>query len=873
MLRTVLELHRRSYLIPLKLSLQNFLSYKDEIEPLDLEGIHVACLCGDNGHGKSALIDAITWAVWGYARGKSQDSLIHFGESDMWVELEFQARETKYKVVRRHSRSSRRGSNSKTDLQLQLMTETGFEPLTGNSIRETQVHLQQLIGMDYDTFINSALLLQGRADEFTNKSPGERKEILGKILRLNFYDHLQEKSRKRVIELDRSAGDIEATLVFMQKETELREEYEQELSSINQQMATVTKNLGTREKEIDLLETDLRRLELKSTELKNMERQMPDKKRELQYFDQEITKRSETIDRFQSYITIQQAIETEYATYTQAIKDNESMNKIRIIVDAEKTNLQQLRTLIIQEKIRLEERIKTLDLRHRQYLAPKIENTDSIEKLLQSAQTDKKTLEEEERILNQNRIARDQLTTSIGEIKAALNQIQQDGKEIRSKFNLLTRSPENAVCPICQSRLEDTSRHNLEENYKIELEDQRKLYDIKQGDLEAAESDKKSLEKYVISKETALKDKLQAIEHKINTLERDLSDSNQAKSEAKESETESNRLRNALEHKNYAVAEHDELASIEKRLTTLAYSPEEHSNVAQTLQRLQGIDQKHQTLQEALKNLGSEQAALMHATKLSSARREELDMIQKEIDKSLGYANEIAPLRNSLKNSYEILNKMRKEHEVLFGRKTSLETQLKKLAHLEHQILEKNAEIDSLREELSLYKELNIAFGKQGVQALLIESVLPQIEDEANRLLSRMTDGLMTLKLETQRELKSRKGDFAETLDITISDHLGPRSYELFSGGEAFRINIALRIALSKVLARRSGAPLSTLFIDEGFGTQDAPGRERILDVLHAIESDFKQIIVITHLDELKEAFPVRIHVEKHSGTSTYYIA
>ncbi|MBD48032.1 MAG: chromosome segregation protein SMC, partial [Dehalococcoidia bacterium] len=234
---------------------------------MDLEGVHVACLCGDNGHGKSALIDAITWAIWGYARGKSQDSLIHFGESDMWVELEFQARDTRYKVIRRHSRSSRRGTNSKTDLQFQLLTASGFEPMTGNSIRETQFHLQQLIGMDYDTFINSALLLQGRADEFTNKSPGERKEILGKILRLNFYDYLQEKCRKQVIELDRSAREIEASLVFMRQETELREEYEKELRSIDQEMTVATQNLVRQENEMDGLATKIREFELKFTEL------------------------------------------------------------------------------------------------------------------------------------------------------------------------------------------------------------------------------------------------------------------------------------------------------------------------------------------------------------------------------------------------------------------------------------------------------------------------------------------------------------------------------------------------------------------------------------------------------------------------------
>ena len=94
-----------------------------------------------------------------------------------------------------------------------------------------------------------------------------------------------------------------------------------------------------------------------------------------------------------------------------------------------------------------------------------------------------------------------------------------------------------------------------------------------------------------------------------------------------------------------------------------------------------------------------------------------------------------------------------------------------------------------------------------------------------------------------------------------------------FSGGEAFRINLSLRIALSKVLANRSGAPLPTLFIDEGFGTQDAAGRERILDVIQAIQTDFERIIIITHLEELKEAFPTRIEVLKTNGSSNLSIS
>ena len=171
-----------------------------------------------------------------------------------------------------------------------------------------------------------------------------------------------------------------------------------------------------------------------------------------------------------------------------------------------------------------------------------------------------------------------------------------------------------------------------------------------------------------------------------------------------------------------------------------------------------------------------------------------------------------------------------------------------------------------------IYTEVANAFGKQGIQAMLIEALIPQIEEETNQLLSKMTDNRLYTTLETTRERRTGKGDPIETLDISIADELGKRSYESYSGGEAFRINLALRIALSKVLARRSGASLPVLFLDEGFGTQDSVGREKILDTISAIGDQFEMIIVITHLDDLKDAFPTRIEVVKDQAGSTYTI-
>ncbi|CAA9589193.1 MAG: SbcC_Rad50, partial [uncultured Thermomicrobiales bacterium] len=156
--------------------------------------------------------------------------------------------------------------------------------------------------------------------------------------------------------------------------------------------------------------------------------------------------------------------------------------------------------------------------------------------------------------------------------------------------------------------------------------------------------------------------------------------------------------------------------------------------------------------------------------------------------------------------------------------------------------------------------------GKRGIQAMIIEAAVPELQDEANRILANMPGNGMRVEFRTQRE--TRKGDTVEALDIVIGDEAGQRDYALYSGGEAFRINFAVRVALSKLLARRAGAKLQTLVIDEGFGTQDARGRDSLVEAIRSIEEDFATILVITHVNELKEAFPTQILVEKSTTGS-----
>ncbi len=133
-------------------------------------------------------------------------------------------------------------------------------------------------------------------------------------------------------------------------------------------------------------------------------------------------------------------------------------------------------------------------------------------------------------------------------------------------------------------------------------------------------------------------------------------------------------------------------------------------------------------------------------------------------------------------------------------------------------------------------------------------------------MLTRLTDNQASLSIESLRDLK--KGGTRETLDINISDAQGIRPYELFSGGEAFRIDFALRIALSKLLARRAGTSLQTLIIDEGFGSQDDEGLTRMMDALYTIQDDFEKVIIVSHLDTMKEQFPVHFYIQKEPNGS-----
>jgi exonuclease SbcC len=310
------------------------------------------------------------------------------------------------------------------------------------------------------------------------------------------------------------------------------------------------------------------------------------------------------------------------------------------------------------------------------------------------------------------------------------------------------------------------------------------------------------------------------------------------------------------------------LAEFDAALEALKYDGGVHAAARQRAEKLAHAQREHQLLGEAQAALRPLETAIEDLTRQIAEQRLQIDDLTVQLTAAKTKLEQLgpAPVVDLIAAEGE-LNRLR-EAEVQAAKSVGAAEQV--LRNLD--LLRKQTEqLSALRQEktqvIRQLKKLERALGRNGVQALLVEQALPVVQDSANELLDKLTESGMRVRFETQRKLKSRDAK-TETLDIHIGDGAGERPYEMFSGGEAFRINFAIRIALSRLLAQRVGARLQTLVIDEGFGSQDPEGRKGLLRAINAVRTDFAKILVITHIDDLKDAFPVRIEVTKEPGGS-----
>jgi len=849
-------------LIPVKLALKNFLSYGEDVPPLDFTQFHIACLSGNNGQGKSALLDALTWAVWGEGRKASQEkkadnSLLRIGQKDMQVEFVFDLEGDRYRIIRTFSLAPK---SSRPGLEFQVFNQKDNEyiSLTCPSIRKTQEKITKTLRIDYQTFINSAFILQGRIDEFSRKSARERKEILSEILGLSRYDELANLAKSHLREINNIIMTKESRLEYIYQETANLDFYKEKIKELSESYKEISRKIKAEEVKVGKLKEEINLLKHKSEQYAELESRIEQYKQEITRGQKQVELRKKEIIDCEKIISQKEKVLNDFSNYQKFNAENNEFSR----------KLQRIRK-IEEEKILNERKIESkradleVEVRNKQdrYKDLKMKAEQEIKNRTKGLELEKKM--EEIKLLERQReeIRKEgsEINVKINSIKGQIERLEKDNKDNQEKLRLLRENPEGE-CPLCEAKLNVERKRKIEDNINKEIGlNIKKIEKLKKDAEESSKQKDKLAEKWRETNQR-LKDK-DIWQQKLSKVHFEYKESKQAAKLMVGLQEEIKKLGKTIRVKDYAPEEQKRLKEFEGQIKNIGYDEERHRKLNRKIEELSNAPLEKAKLEEADKKIDSLKDGLSELK--GNYQQKELDLkdLVKKKEKVKTELKELPSLKGKLVQGEQVLNSDQTLKDKILEERGGYQSKFEQCLKLGKEKKEISKELEKSKKEQNIYEKLIVAFGKNGIQALIIENVLPEIEEEANDLLAKLTNNSTQISIESLRDLKS--GGIKETLDIKISDELGIRDYELYSGGEAFRIDFSLRIALSKLLTRRAGTKLRTLIMDEGFGTQDEEGIDNLVQAIQSISEDFDKILIITHLESLKDAFPVRIEVTK----------
>jgi exonuclease SbcC len=843
-------------MIPVNLKIQGFLSYKELVD-INFEQLHLASITGPNGAGKSSILDAMTWSLFGYARARN-DQVINQQSETALVVMDFEYEQQLFRV----RRTKQLDKTQILEFYIRDQDAQQWRALTEHSVSDTQKRIQSTLRMDYDTFINASFFLQGKADQFTQLTPGDRKAILSNILGLEIWEQYLKKTKEIRKDLEFEKKRLESILFEIDKE--LADEEQLKIQLAQTQKDLVEKN---KSKESHNLLIDQAKL-LDSARV-NAESQIKQQKSDIEKISSTLDKTrkrqhelSMQLETLQNQVQNAAQIEENYKQWLQIRLELDELNKKSVVYQKAKQELINIQHEIDNEYKSLSTQKKFLDEKHieiEQYkrTLPEIEQ--------ELAFFIKKQDEFSIFISNKQKL-HEKIQNLQGEISARrekirhLEHLNNEKREHLKEFR--GAGPE---CPFCSQPLTQDHKQKYENliikegvERKGIIEEENKLIEQFTKEINEARIELKKIE--AIENESTLTQN-QITERRVNKNHMQNSIDEWQKKQSSEYQTILQQLENRFFEEKYQ----SQMASLHQEIEEINFDEDKHSSFQQLENQLRGTEEKYRNLETARGKL--EPITKQLTDLLGDIKNDEQELADKS-EKLKKMQNEFEKLYANLPDILQLKKELDSIDIELSQISRRLGADKQRLDTIERKKVDKEkiqAELDQLIIAISRYQKLEEAFGKNGVPALLIEQALPEIEAHANELLDRLTIGQLSIHFETQSEYKDKKRqDKKETLDILINDANGhTRAYEMFSGGEAFRINFAIRLALSQVLAKRSGARLQTLVIDEGFGSQDHTGRSRLVETINQVKRDFSKILIITHLEELKDAFPGRIEVEK----------
>lgn len=769
----------------LKIRAQNFLSHVDTV--LDLKGIDSYVVLGNNGSGKSSLVvDVPLVALFGQGRC-DMDDYVKLGKDSMLAEVEFALDTGHYRVTRKRSKKTARGSSLLEFYQIDT-DGTILNELTLGTIAETQILIEKTIGIDYDTLIKTSVIEQTEAEKFCLALPSERMDLLASIWDLQKYDDLGQIAKEERIGVettikvsDQKIGDL---TIKIQEAGAKRTE----LETLKKDSARIDENLKKAEAKKEKLQKELAKLESTAKEISTLEISITKTESEIQ----EIAKVHEDIlkkiTRFDKILNNQETVRQkviEEGEKSQALSGAESgLKEIEQATEALRQKIESIRKEHQSRIDEIEIETHTIDV--------EITETRKKETAVQKGVTELSRREEQ---LKHLCFDADKLQGIACHPDYDLGYINDSCRFIRDAAVAKKRIPELQAEIATEKEQIDAEMATLKAALGA-LQEKRSTSVALAGEI------KKSLSQAIVAIEAQISDKKTALDRKRSEIE----------------------------------GIKTTLAEIRKYTILL---PE----IDLAEKELPGLKEEERSQSKKAMQLVTEKANLL----------KEKEVLQNKLMDKPG-------LEASLRDALKALAVDQGTREDLIKKIGAIEQMVGQIEPMKEEIKQIEAETEKLTTDKALLMMLEEAY--KAIPFMIISQGIGSVENKANQILSEISQNDLRVKVETAKVTKTTK-KIRDEINLVITDRDGEKKYKMLSGGERLRVAMALRLAISEVLAHRRSVRIESLIADEPFGPLDVGGVEDMKECLRNLKSRFKVMGVVTHDERAKDLFPVQIEVSR----------
>jgi DNA repair protein SbcC/Rad50 len=851
---------------PLRLKLNNLLSHKDT--EIDLGAIRAACIQGDNGAGKSGLVDGILYALFGQTSRGTGDSLVKTGETEMGAIFDFIQAGRCYRASRKRVSTGR----GRSDMALGVYNGDGPSSLevvaTGDAVTES---VMKVLGRDFKTFTASSFLLQGQQERIILSTPKERFQIVFNILGLDRYSKYKETFTRRKNRLNDRVSVVEEEIARIVAEMRDPEEILRRRMDLEQTLSTLRSTVREKESlltlksseaavlrsrlgEFDAIRKEIAELKkgrtesaLRRNEIEKKTPAFPDGKQQeglalverlsledalsrvaeieggLKNADS-LKKQAESL--MSSKVSLENSVSDAEKRVARYRKIVESKEKILSVVEQEKKEKERLRTL----KAQAEDMQRQID-----DLNAAVRKSSEIETAVAVAEGKIKS-REKERLVNlkavQDRLANAEREASL------IDKTTCKGEGGYSSCPLITKAVESrSSAPAIRAEIEKLSKRPV-------YDEDGQVQNLRR-ELSSLPADAKQMVFTVEKDLNSVKETIKISEAKLDVMSTWTKQATEIENAEKElagasALIASTKLRIAGVEKSISAVSADvsKLDLLSGELSLLKIVAERLRMAAD----MKGFDLEISAIEKSLNELGK---------KISEA-----DALKSNL---LSLEAELAAVRSELDGLKKSETDTSKELSILTVRfdATVKNGEKKKGYEKDVEDLRRNIHISEVIEDFC-----------EKVPLFILDNILPIVEEEANKVLDEISSTGMRIEFRTEKVTKTTKS-VRDTLDIIVSDVMGERPIGQYSGGEKTRLVLAITVGLAELSSRKAGVKINTLVIDEPAGLDESGLRDFGRCVNRLVDAGmFETILVVAHDKKLLDVFDQKIIVTKEGTCS-----